>query len=548
MRFAPFWTLGAAAAVAAGQEYSGEYDYVIVGAGVCGLVVANRLSRDGKTTVAVIEQGTDQRMNQLVRNPLSYWENLQTDINYNYTSMVYIRGDKAQFDAWEKLGNPGWNWEALLPYYKQVEKLQLPEPWQEQRGATVDPQNHGFTGELRVGFSPKLYDASAYADLRSAWGSFGLGANGDPNRGDTRGSFLFPHTIDSKQNLRWDAATAFLWPVEKQRRNLRVLRGTARRVVWKSGGKVEAEGVEYVTADGAKMTVKARREVILSAGALRTPLILERSGIGNTRLLAKEGIKTLVDLPGVGENLMDQAASSITFESKRRLDDRESPKGWGSHQTDGRVSSHAAFVTVRDLFGDELEKIKEETKRSLSSYALKAARDASHGGTEEEIQAWASAVERVLEIQFDLLFNKETTAAELMTSGRGNILGSAFWGLMPFSRGSVHIGGPDPDRPVLRPRFTSAEIDKAMLIATGKLAARLWAHPSLAKLVSTQYNPSREDLPLGRASDEQWRRWAARTLGSGLHPLGTAAMMERGGHPTASLYAVAARAGEMIGE
>ncbi|KAF4589165.1 GMC oxidoreductase [Ophiocordyceps camponoti-floridani] len=556
MRFSSVWILGAAAGVAASQDYSDEYDYVIVGAGVCGLVVANRLSRHGKT-VAVIETGTDQRTNQLVRNPLSYWENLRTDINYNYTSepeddaqgrvvtiyagkgiggsslvngMVYIRGDKAQFDAWERLGNPGWNWEALLPYYKQVEKLQLPEPWQVQRGAIMDAQNHGFSGELHVGFSPKLYDASAYADLRSAWGSLGLGANGDPNRGDTRGSFLFPHTIDAKQNLRWDAATAFLWPVVNQRRNLRVLRGTARRVLWKSGGEeeVQAEGVEYVTADGAKVTIRARREVILSAGALRTPLILERSGIGNTRLLAKEGIKTVVHLPGVGENLMDQAASSITFESKRRLDDPESPTGWGSHQTDGRTSSHAAFVTVRDLFGDEFEKIKEETKRSLSTYALKAARDASHGGTEEEIQAWASSVERVLEVQFDLLFSKETTAAELMTFELGNILGSAFWGLIPFSRGSVHIGGPDADRPVLRPRFTSAEIDKAILVAAGKLAGRIWAHPSLSKLVATQYNPRVEDLPLGRASEEQWRSWAARTLGSGLHPLGTAAMMERG--------------------
>ncbi|RCI17095.1 hypothetical protein L249_1809 [Ophiocordyceps polyrhachis-furcata BCC 54312] len=578
------------------------YDYIIVGGGTCGLVLANRLSRDAHVSVAVVEQGTDQRDNKLVQDPLAYFENLQQKAyNYNYSSepeddandrlipinagkgiggsslvngMVYIRGDKAQFDAWEELGNPGWNWNSLLPYYKRVEKMQWPEQWQMDVGASAVRDNHGFSGELLVGFSPKLAKGSLHQDTVRAFKRLGLPFNPDVNSGDTRGVDVTPQTIDVRRHLRWDSSRAFYWPVvDERRRNLQMIRGTVRRVLWKNHGDKkplkelmpEAEGVEYVVGGepDQKETMKsvfARREVILSAGALRTPLILERSGVGNVRLLAKNGIKAVVNLPGVGENLMDQAAASVMYN--------------GSDRGRGERVSHAMFVTVRDLFGDrQFEKVKERTRRRLGIWAKRAATRASHGGTEAEIEDMAASTKRVLDLQFRLLFEKEVTAAELITAGVDTYIGSGFWGLMPFSRGSVHVGGPDPDRPVLRPRYVSAEIDVEVLVATAKMAVEAWKTHSLSR---HKKGPSVSDVPDEKASDDKWRRWVAKTLTSGLHPIGTAAMMDRrlggvvdsnlavygvsrlrvvdgsvlplqfSGHPTATLYAVAERAAEMM--
>ncbi|RDA94977.1 hypothetical protein CP533_0108 [Ophiocordyceps camponoti-saundersi (nom. inval.)] len=546
MRFTSLCSLVWAAQLVSCSSKAEEYDYIIAGAGVCGLVLANRLSQDSKFSVAVIEPGTDQRNNRLVQNPLAYFANIaQPDLNYNYSSepevdadgrvvyinagrgiggsslvngMVYIRGDKAQFDAWEELGNPGWNWDQLLPHYKKVEKMQWPDQWQKDLGASAAEENHGTSGELLVGFSPRLANGTLFRDTVQAWKSLGLGFNTDVNSGYTRGVDVCPQTIDVRKNLRWDASRAFYWPVS-HRPNLRIIRGTVRRVLWKETGsrkkmRPEASGVEYVVfgpgGKEEKKTIRARREVILSAGALRSPLILERSGVGNRHLLAKQGIKTVIHLPGVGENLMDQSAAGIMYHAKDNLE--------------GQRLEHAMFVTVRDLFGGEFEKMKEKTRASLDAWAKRAARDASHGGSEAEMEAFAAATKRVLELQFRLLFEKEVTAAELMTSDYRTFLGSGFWGLIPFSRGSAHIGGPDPDRPVLRPRFISAEIDAEILIATGKMAMRAWTKPSLSKHITPV---SISDPPRVEAPYDEWRKWAGRMVGSGLHPIGTAAMMSR---------------------
>ncbi|RDA88929.1 hypothetical protein CP532_5510 [Ophiocordyceps camponoti-leonardi (nom. inval.)] len=593
----------AARLVGCSSDTKAIYDYIIVGGGTCGLVLANRLSQDPEVSVVVVEAGTGQKENKLVQDPLAYFENQrQPALNYNYSSepeddahdrvipinagkgiggsslvngMVYIRGDKAQFDAWEELGNPGWNWNNLLPYYKKVEKMQLPKQWQTDVGASALQENHGFSGELRVGFSSKLVNGSLHEDTIKAYKRLGLPFNIDVNSGYTRGVDVCPQTMDVRHNLRWDSARAFYWPVE-ERPNLHVIEGTVRKVLWKEYRNKplkklvpEAEGVEYVVGSGGgesgkkkeTKSVFARREVILSAGALRTPLILENSGVGNVRLLAENGIKAVINLPGVGENLMDQAATSVMYK--------------GNENLTGQRVSHAMFVTVRDLFGDkQFEKVKERTRRRLGIWARRAAKHASHGGTEAEMSDVAAATQRVLELQFRLLFEKEVTAAELMTSSYRDFIGAGFWGLIPFSRGSVHIGGPDPDRPVLRPRYISAEVDAEILIATAKMAVEAWNTHSLSK--HRVEGPSVSDIPSQDASDDRWRRWVANTLVSGLHPIGTAAMMSRhlggvvdsnlavygasrlrvvdgsilplqfSGHPTATLYAVAERAAEMM--
>ena len=204
--------------------------------------------------------------------------------------MTYIRGESAQIDAWEKLGNPGWNWDSLFPYYIKSENYTIPNKSQLAAGATYHVDWHGFNGPLNTGYSPNLVNTSSAALITETWQGLSLPHNPDLNSGHPHGFSIGPMTVDAEQNLRWDAARAYYYPVE-QRPNLSIVRGAVKRVVWKdrrneNGGRkrgLEAKGVEYITDNGKLHVLEAKKEVILSAGSVRTPLILEGSGIGNPR-------------------------------------------------------------------------------------------------------------------------------------------------------------------------------------------------------------------------------------------------------------------------
>lgn len=219
--------------------------------------------------------------------------------------MTYIRGDKAQLDAWESLGNTGWNWDALLPYYKKAENYTIPTAEQVAAGVTYQPQHHGYAGPVHVGHPSTLVPGSFAPAIIDTWAGLGMPHNPDVNSGDVRGVSLGPETMDWETNQRCDAAKAYYHPVEG-RRNLRVLQGTARRIVWdesqSDGGddRLIACGVEVVTEDSMTSVIKARKEVILSAGAVRTPLVLEASGVGNPRFV----------LPGIVAAFFSHSVSS----------------------------------------------------------------------------------------------------------------------------------------------------------------------------------------------------------------------------------------------
>ena len=298
-------------AINAAVTYATKFDYVIVGGGTCGLLVANRLSEDPNITVAVIEPGPDVRDNVNVTDAGNFLVAYDTPIDWAYPSvpqpgaanrsltfhsgkaiggsstingMTYIRADEAEIDAWETLGNEGWNWETLFPYYKKVEKFIRPTAAQEAAGASYEPEYHGEHGDMLVGFRYALPNGSFHDIVQETWENTGYPTNPDVNSGATRGFDVWPQTIDRELDMRWDAARAYYYPVEG-RANLRILKGTGIRIVWdtrdSSGGKL-ARGVEYVNSNQTTV-IAVGKEVILSAGSLRTPLLLERSGIGNNQ-------------------------------------------------------------------------------------------------------------------------------------------------------------------------------------------------------------------------------------------------------------------------
>lgn len=200
--------------------------------------------------------------------------------------MTYIRANREEIDMWERLGNDGWNWDALWPYYLKSEEYIRPRPEQSAAGGTYQMENHGLDGPLRVGYRGNLTNSSASSLILETWDRLSLPLNPDLNSGDTRGVAIGPQTVDPETDLRWDSAVAYLLPV-RARPNLTIFKGTATRIVWKKtpGCKagIVAAGVAYVTEDEEETVLKANKEVILSAGAMRSPTILEASGIGNPR-------------------------------------------------------------------------------------------------------------------------------------------------------------------------------------------------------------------------------------------------------------------------
>ena len=205
--------------------------------------------------------------------------------------MTYLRGDAAVYDSWEDLGNPGWNWEMLLPYFKRSERYITPSDAQLLTGSSYEEENHGFEGAVHVGYPAEL-QANNYSDAaQETWARISVPRSPDLNGGIARGFSIGPQTLDPGLSLRFDSARAYYSPVA-ERPNLKILKGTVKRITWakdkrckssKTGCLVVADGVEYLTEDGESRIIKAKKEVVVSAGTFRTPLVLEGSGIGNPR-------------------------------------------------------------------------------------------------------------------------------------------------------------------------------------------------------------------------------------------------------------------------
>jgi choline dehydrogenase-like flavoprotein len=198
----------------------------------------------------------------------------------------------AEFRSWQAVGNPGWSWESLLHYFRKSENLQIPPASQQDQGATYIAKCHGFDGPLDIAWPPRLDVGSYGRALNQTWQSLGLEWNPDANSGLPRGLFLKPSEYNLQQGgIREDANRAYLAPIAN-RTNLKIFTyTTATKIRLEHRTKsrdVVTTGVDVTTASGENQTIRADREIVLSLGTLRTPTLLEASGIGNSRQVEAE--------------------------------------------------------------------------------------------------------------------------------------------------------------------------------------------------------------------------------------------------------------------
>ncbi|KAF1962445.1 alcohol oxidase [Byssothecium circinans] len=527
--------------LAACQPNNFTFNYIIVGGGTAGLVLAEKLSADPNTTVAVIEAGDQQFNNPNVTDASAFFPALGGTTTIN--GMTYLRAEKEQIDAWEELGNEGWNWEELFRYYQEQERFQPPDAEKASEGASFQEEYHGFGGEVSVGWGFSYMKQGMFEILRNTSENMGIKWNQDANSGRMSGFTRWPFTLNASTNIRQDAARAYYYPVAESRPNLKVfVNTTALRIVWKEAGgygHVVAEGVEVLSAGtNTSYIIQASEEVILSAGALRSAALLEHPGVGNPSLLTPLGIDTKVKLPSTG------------------------------------YPSYATFLTASDLFGDALDSITASLRANTTDYASRIVADAPKGQTTIETE------EKLIKQQIDLVFTPNSTVplAELIFFPIGNTITVVHWNLLPFSRGSIHITSSTPGSlPSIDPNHLQLPIDTLVQAAVAVKVREVFATAPLSQYVTEELSPGfgtvAKDTPYG---DEKWETWIKDAFGVNNHPVGSTAMRARefggvvdgegrvygtnnvrvvdagslplqvSGHSSASIYAVAGKIGDAI--
>ncbi len=487
-----------------------EADYVIVGAGSAGCVLANRLTADGVTRVLLLEAGPTD-WNPLIHIPVGYATTLKDPrINWLYETeadpgsggrvhvwprgkvlggsssingLLYVRGQMADYDNWAQLGATGWGSADVLPYFRKAEANER-----------LRDELHGTDGPLNVSDASTRHpvsDAVVNAGVEA-----GLPFNDDVNGEMQDGISYFQLTV--KNGRRWSAARAYLKPA-MSRANLKVETEAQAMAVSFEGAR--ATGVTY-RQDGRTVHARARREVILSGGAVNSPQLLELSGIGDPQVLAAAGIPVRHALPGVGANLQDHYVVSIQYRLKAgTVSVNELSRGW-------RLLAEALRYAV--------------TRTGLLT--LSAAHVQAYWRSRPGLQG-PDVQYHILPATVDVPKFIEKQIWELE---RAPGLTIAPCQLRPESRGTIHVTSPDPfARPAIRPNYLSDPIDQATIVAGLRFGDLIARQKALAPWIDHRLEPVPGALDQPMPDDALLAH--ARERGSTIyHPVGTCRMGQAG--------------------
>ncbi len=480
-----------------------EYDYIVVGAGSAGCVLANRLTAGGEHRVLLLEAGGGDR-SPWIQVPIGYGRTFN-DPRFNWmyqaqpdpaldnrsahwprgkvlggsssiNAMVYVRGQPADFDDWRAAGNPGWSWSELLPYFKKLED----HAW----GAS---EFHGAGGPLHVS------DVSASvhplcATFLQACADVGIDHTRDFNGAQPEGAGLWQVTI--KDGVRVSSANAYLRPIWR-RANLDVrLRAHVTRVLF-SGSR--AVGVEYLRG-GTQQEARARLEVVLAAGAINSPQLLELSGVGDAQLLRQLHIPLIADSPAVGRGLQDHLAVSYFYRSR--------------------------VPTLNDQLAPFLGKVKAALRYALGRRGPLAM-------SVNQAGAFLRSRAQLTRPNLHIYFNPASYSTTTIGPKRRLLNPDPYPGFLmsfntcrPTSRGTVHIRSSDPlASPVIVPNSLATEADVQDVFEGARVLRRIAGARPLAEVIETEREPGAQVQ-----SDAEVLADFRRRAGSVFHACGTCAM------------------------
>ena len=473
-----------------------QFDFIIVGAGTAGCLLANRLSANGKYTVALLEAGGSDNYHW-VHIPVGYlycMGNKRTDWLYKTTKqkglngrelnyprgkvmggcssingMIYMRGQANDYDQWRQMGNEGWSWDDVLPYFKNMED-------------SYEGENkfHGSGGEWKVNqqrLSWEVLDSFKEATMEA-----GIPQVDDFNEGNNFGVSYFK--VNQNDGLRWNTVKAFLKPV-KNRKNLRVIsKCEVSKIILKNK---KAKGVK-VFRNGKSEEIYVNREIILSSGSIGSPKILELSGIGNPNILSKVGIDTEVESKNIGENLQDHLQLRVIYELEN-----------------AKTLNQKANSFIGKL-GIGLE------------YALKRTGPMSMAPSQLGLFAMSDKSHETPNLQFHVQPLSLDKFGEPLHNFPG--LTASVCNLNPQSRGNVHIVSKDYKiAPSIDPNYLSAEKDKIVAAQSIKLARKIISQPAMKK-----YNPKEYAPGIQFQSEDDLKKVAGDIGTTIFHPVGTCAM------------------------
>lgn len=482
------------------------FDYIIVGAGSAGCVLANRLSADPSVSVLLLEAGgPDKKME--IHIPAAYSKLNRTDVDWSFwtepqaaldnkrmylprgktlggssstNAMAYVRGNKEDYNDWARMGNVGWGFEDVLPYFMHSEHNEQAEK--------LDSGYHGTNGPLNVTYAQKFQTPLAPAFV-SACEQVGIPRGADYNGAEQAGAGMFQFTI--KDGKRHSAATAFLKPA-MTRPNLNVItQALTKRVILEKG---RAVGVEFITGKNTTQTATAKREVVLSAGSFQSPQLLMLSGIGPKDELRRQGIEVKHELAGVGQNLQDHLFTGVSALCSQR----------------GTTSNYhlSAWRQVVALTNYMVGKKGPLTSSPLEATAFLNLLDPTG---RVDLQFHFAPVHMGDDYQcdlYDLTTYPHTDGYTLLPTL-----------LRPESRGFVGLRSANvADAPVIQPNFLTAEKDRQTLIQGLRLAIEV--------MEVDAFGPYRERIqtPVNRASDDGLWEHILNQIETVYHPVGTCKM------------------------